>query len=108
MLGNILPKQQENKPGNQKGLHTVGRENRITSYNVCYTKLLRILDFTNPLIHTFTDEIMLELRFVRENLELVRNKSLLRGVDPRLIDHFAEIDSRRLTALAETERNNFV
>ena len=50
-----------------------------------------------------TDEIMLELRFVRENLELVRNKSLLRGVDPQLIDRFAEIDSRRLAALAETE-----
>ncbi|MGD9950192.1 MAG: serine--tRNA ligase [Desulfobulbus sp.] len=46
---------------------------------------------------------MLELRFVRENLELVRTKSLLRGVDPQLIDRFAEIDSRRLTTLAETE-----
>lgn len=46
---------------------------------------------------------MLELRFVRENLELVREKSLLRGVDPQLIDRFAEIDSRRLSRLAETE-----
>nr|WP_321466232.1 serine--tRNA ligase [uncultured Desulfobulbus sp.] len=46
---------------------------------------------------------MLELRFVRENLELVRRKSLLRGVDPQLIDRFAAIDGRRLTALAETE-----
>jgi seryl-tRNA synthetase len=46
---------------------------------------------------------MLELRFVRENLELVRKKSLLRGVDPQLIDRFAETDSRRLTVLAETE-----
>ncbi|MGE4560434.1 MAG: serine--tRNA ligase, partial [Desulfobulbus sp.] len=46
---------------------------------------------------------MLELRFVRENLELVRKKSLLRGVDPQLIDRFAETDSRRLAVLAETE-----
>jgi seryl-tRNA synthetase len=46
---------------------------------------------------------MLELRFVRENLELVRKKSLLRGVDPQLIDRFSETDNRRLTVLAETE-----
>ena len=46
---------------------------------------------------------MLELRFVRENLELVRRKSLLRGVDPQLIDRFAETDNRRLAALAEVE-----
>ena len=46
---------------------------------------------------------MLELRFVRENLDLVRRKSLLRGVDPLLIDRFAETDNRRLAALAETE-----
>lgn len=46
---------------------------------------------------------MLELRFVRENLDLVRRKNLLRGVDPQLIDRFAETDNRRLAALAETE-----
>jgi len=46
---------------------------------------------------------MLELRFVRENLDLVRKKSLLRGVDPLLIDRFAETDNRRLAALAEVE-----
>lgn len=46
---------------------------------------------------------MLELRFVRENLELVRKKCLLRGADPQLIDRFAETDNRRLTVLAETE-----
>jgi seryl-tRNA synthetase len=46
---------------------------------------------------------MLELRFVRENLELVRQKCLLRGVDPQLIDRFAEIDHQRLAILAETE-----
>jgi seryl-tRNA synthetase len=46
---------------------------------------------------------MLELRFVRENLDLVRKKSLARGVDPQLIDRFAETDSRRLAFLAEVE-----
>ncbi|MCL1980887.1 MAG: serine--tRNA ligase [Proteobacteria bacterium] len=46
---------------------------------------------------------MLELRFVRENLELVRHKSLLRGVDPQLIDRFAETDRRRLSVIAEVE-----
>ncbi|MDR2551400.1 MAG: serine--tRNA ligase [Desulfobulbus sp.] len=46
---------------------------------------------------------MLELRFVRENLELVRQKSLLRGVDPQLIDRFAATDQRRLSTIAEVE-----
>jgi len=46
---------------------------------------------------------MLELRFVRENLDLVREKSLLRGVDPQLIDRFAATDQRRLALLAEVE-----
>ena len=46
---------------------------------------------------------MLELRFVRENLDLVRQKSLLRGQDPQLLDRFARIDSHRLAVLAEAE-----
>ena len=46
---------------------------------------------------------MLELRFVREHLELVRQKSLLRGVDPQLIDIFTETDQRRLATIAEVE-----
>ncbi|MDW7771547.1 MAG: serine--tRNA ligase [Desulfobulbaceae bacterium] len=46
---------------------------------------------------------MLELRFIRENIELVREKTRLRGIDPSLIDLFAETDSRRLTLLSETE-----
>jgi seryl-tRNA synthetase len=46
---------------------------------------------------------MLELRFVRENLDLVRRKSCERGVDPHLFDRFTEIDSRRLAYLAEVE-----
>jgi seryl-tRNA synthetase len=46
---------------------------------------------------------MLELRFVRENLDLVRKKSLLRGVAPELIDQFSATDNRRLALLAEVE-----
>ena len=46
---------------------------------------------------------MLELRFVRENLDLVRHKCHLRGVDPQLIDQFTATDSRRLAVLAEVE-----
>jgi seryl-tRNA synthetase len=46
---------------------------------------------------------MLELRFIRENTELVREKTRMRGVDPALIDRFTETDSRRLALLGETE-----
>ena len=46
---------------------------------------------------------MLELRFVRENLDLVRHKCHLRGVDPQLIDQFTATDSRRLAVLAVVE-----
>ncbi|NLX18887.1 MAG: serine--tRNA ligase [Desulfobulbus sp.] len=46
---------------------------------------------------------MLELRFVREHLDLVRQKSMLRGVDPQLIDQFTIIDQHRLSTLAEVE-----
>jgi len=46
---------------------------------------------------------MLELRFVRENLDLVREKSLHRGVAPQLIDQFSQTDNRRLALLAEVE-----
>ncbi|MHB8788583.1 MAG: serine--tRNA ligase [Desulfobulbaceae bacterium] len=46
---------------------------------------------------------MLELRFIRENSELVRKKILQRGMAPDLIDRFGEIDTRRLVLLAEAE-----
>jgi len=46
---------------------------------------------------------MLELRFIRENISLVREKTKLRGIDPALIDRFSEIDSRRLALLGEAE-----
>ena len=46
---------------------------------------------------------MLELRFIRENIELVRKKTTLRGIDPSLIDRFSETDSKRLAILGEVE-----
>ncbi|WP_456388675.1 serine--tRNA ligase [Desulfolithobacter sp.] len=46
---------------------------------------------------------MLELRFIRENLDLVREKTIRRGLDPALIDAFARTDSRRRDLLAEVE-----
>ncbi len=46
---------------------------------------------------------MLELRFIRENLELVKEKSLRRGMEPSLLDEFAAIDKKRLVILSEVE-----
>ncbi|PIE58869.1 MAG: serine--tRNA ligase [Desulfobulbus propionicus] len=46
---------------------------------------------------------MLELRFIRENIEFVREKSQLRGVDPKIFDQFVDVDSRRLQTLGEVE-----
>jgi len=46
---------------------------------------------------------MLELRFLRENLELVKEKSRLRNFDIAIFDEFADLDTRRRTALAEVE-----
>jgi len=46
---------------------------------------------------------MLELRFIRENLELVKEKTAKRGLSlDRLID-FATVDQERLTLLTEVE-----
>ncbi|MCI5149943.1 MAG: serine--tRNA ligase, partial [Candidatus Electrothrix sp. MAN1_4] len=47
---------------------------------------------------------MLELRFIRENKDLVREKCLHRGMETDLIDSFTEIDARRLALLAEVEQ----
>jgi seryl-tRNA synthetase len=47
---------------------------------------------------------MLELRFIRENIDLVREKCLHRGMNAELIDKFAHIDGKRLTLLAEVEQ----
>lgn len=46
---------------------------------------------------------MLELRFIRENIELVREKTIHRGLDPALIDRFTETDGQRLQILSEVE-----
>lgn len=46
---------------------------------------------------------MLELRFIRENLQLVREKTALRGQNTDRIDQFSTIDQRRLALLAEVE-----
>ena len=46
---------------------------------------------------------MLELRFIRENIDLVKEKTARRGMETTLLDEFARIDQQRLTALAEVE-----
>ncbi len=46
---------------------------------------------------------MLELRFIRENLDLVKEKCLRRGMDTTLIDDFTAIDKKRLLLLSEVE-----
>ncbi len=46
---------------------------------------------------------MLELRFIRENIELVREKTILRGIDPVIVDNFSKIDGKRLEILGEVE-----
>ncbi|MGB3209687.1 MAG: serine--tRNA ligase [Desulforhopalus sp.] len=46
---------------------------------------------------------MLELRFIRENLDLVKEKCIRRGMEPTLIDEFAATDRKRLTLLADVE-----
>ena len=47
---------------------------------------------------------MLELRFIRENIDLVRSKCIHRGMTADLVDRFVEIDTRRLALLAEVEQ----
>ena len=47
---------------------------------------------------------MLELRFIRENLALVKEKTAKRGLDTKLIDQFSAVDQERLTLLSDVER----
>ncbi len=47
---------------------------------------------------------MLELRFIRENLELVKEKCGHRGMATTVLDQFIAVDRQRLTALAEVEQ----
>ena len=46
---------------------------------------------------------MLELRFIRENIDLVKEKTARRGMAIDLLDRFMEIDLRRLKILGEVE-----
>ena len=46
---------------------------------------------------------MLELRFIRENIDLVKEKTSLRGMETTLLDEFARIDQQRLVTLTEVE-----
>ena len=46
---------------------------------------------------------MLELRFIRENLDLVREKTAHRGLSTDNVDEFAAVDSKRLALLKEVE-----
>lgn len=46
---------------------------------------------------------MLELRFIRENLALVKEKCNNRGMSDELINQFSELDQKRLATLAEVE-----
>ena len=46
---------------------------------------------------------MLELRFIRENIDLVKEKCARRGMDTTLLDEFIQIDKKRLATLSEVE-----
>ncbi|NNK97250.1 MAG: serine--tRNA ligase [Desulfobacterales bacterium] len=46
---------------------------------------------------------MLELRFIRENIELVKTKTAKRGLATDMLDRFMEIDARRLAILGDVE-----
>ena len=46
---------------------------------------------------------MLELRFIRENIDLVKEKTSRRGMETTLLDDFVRIDKQRLSTLTEVE-----
>jgi seryl-tRNA synthetase len=46
---------------------------------------------------------MLELRFIRENISLVKEKTERRGIKDSRIEDFADIDSKRRELLGELE-----
>ncbi len=46
---------------------------------------------------------MLELRFLRENIELVKEKTTRRGLSPETLDTFLTIDQKRLATLTQVE-----
>ena len=47
---------------------------------------------------------MLELRFIRENIDLVKEKTAKRGLSTDMIDDFKVIDEKRLSLLSEVEQ----
>ena len=49
---------------------------------------------------------MLDLNYVRDNLELVRARLETRGVAPTLLDSFAEADAERRRVIAESDQLN--
>jgi len=46
---------------------------------------------------------MLKLRFIRENIDLVKEKTSRRGMETTLLDDFVRIDKQRLSTLTEVE-----
>jgi len=46
---------------------------------------------------------MLELRFIRENIDLVKERTARRGMQTTLLDEFAATDKKRLVLLSEVE-----
>lgn len=46
---------------------------------------------------------MLELRFLRENIDLVKEKTAKRGLSPSILDDFNTVDSKRLATLSQVE-----
>ena len=46
---------------------------------------------------------MLELRFIRENIELVKTKTAKRGMSTDMLDRFMDVDANRLKILGEVE-----
>ncbi|MBW1635146.1 MAG: serine--tRNA ligase [Deltaproteobacteria bacterium] len=46
---------------------------------------------------------MLELRFIRENIDLVKEKTARRGMETTLLDEFSRVDKQRLALLAKVE-----
>ena len=47
---------------------------------------------------------MLDLRYVRDNVELARERLAARGAAPSTLDEFVQLDAERRTLLAEVER----
>ncbi len=46
---------------------------------------------------------MLELRFIRENIDLVKARTAKRGLNTDMLDRFMQVDQRRLAILGEVE-----